>query len=58
MKNFLAERVQELEAPDGFAKELGVLQGTLSILQGEKATLEEEASSSKKQVQVLQQEVW
>ena len=57
VKNFLAERVQELEAPDGFAGELSSLQGNVSILQGDNATLEEHASRASRQVQELQDQV-
>jgi len=57
VKNFLAERVQELEAPEGFPTELTHLQSQLTMVSVDKATLEEVSRHAEEQVKILQEQV-
>ena len=54
VKNFLAERVQQLESPDGFESEMETIKTQLTILQGENATFAEESTRSASLVKELQ----
>ena len=58
VKNFLAERVQQLEQPDGFTLELATLQGQVAMLKGDNVDLEESAAKAAKQASVLRHQVW
>ena len=57
VKNFLAERVQQLESPDGFESEMATIKTQLTILEGENATFAEESARSAKLVRELQDQV-
>lgn len=58
VKNFLAERVRQLEEPEGFATELATLQGKVTHLSGENANLEETTQKATQEASRLRQQVY
>lgn len=54
VKNFLAERVQQLETPNGFESEMESIKMQLQLLEGENATSKEESARAAKLVMDLQ----
>jgi len=57
VKNFLAERVQQLETPNGFESEMESIKMQLQLLEGENATSKEESARAAKLVRDLQDQV-